>query len=118
MSWSKFVNLVESGQRVRDVPEVEKIEQSVSVEISQIRIDGQHRFDFRPKQQTAFADRIVQGLLTETVSCDQETLLTLVPERESKHSAQTVYTIRSILFVKVNDDLGISIGIKAMAAGL
>src|SRR5882724_5226800 len=118
MSRSKFVNLIECSQRIRDVSEVEKIEQSISVEIGQIRINRQHRFDLRPKQKTAFADRIMKGLFAETVPCDQQALLTLVPDREGEHSAQAVHTIGSIFFVKVNDDLGVSIGVKAMAAGL
>src|SRR5216684_4542483 len=59
----------------------------------------------------------MQRFLAEAVACDQERLAALVPEGECKHATQFLHAIGAHLFVKMNNDFGIGVSIKTMAAG-
>src|SRR5690242_9050121 len=81
----------------------------------QLRCDSEQRLNFRAEKQASSAESVVQRLLPETITRQEEPLVSLVPKRKSKHAVQLLNTVGTIFFVSVDDHFGICIGIKAMA---
>ncbi len=72
------------------------------------------RFDFGTKDQLLTIPIVIQRFLAEAIACSQEFLSFSVPKGERKHATKMQHTIISIFFVRVNDDLGVAIGGKAV----
>ena len=76
----------------------------------------QHRFDFRSEQQPFRRHFVVQGLDAQPVARDEERFRVAIPDGKGEHAAQMLHTVRAVLFVKVNDGLGIAVRAVAVAA--
>src|SRR3954463_6465169 len=62
--------------------------------------------------------RVKQWFLAHPISREEQRFVSLVPDRQGEHAPQISGTISSPLVVSMNDGLGITVGIKAMAAAL
>src|SRR2546425_1040086 len=85
------------------------------INVGKFRRAGQQRLDFGAKQQSLAAQRVMQRLLSEAVSCQQQTFSAFIPECEREHPAQLLHALGPILLVQVNDHLGVSAGVEAVA---
>src|SRR5712691_7689542 len=57
----------------------------------------------------------MQRLLSEAVSCQQQTFSALIPECEREHPTQPLHALGPKLLVQVNDHLSVSAGVEAVA---
>ena len=58
---------------------------------------------------------IIQRLHTQTVAGDEKLLLSCIPDRKCKHSAQIFNAIAAVFFVQMQDRLGIAAILKFVA---
>src|SRR5712691_7711301 len=75
----------------------------------------QDRFDLRAKDQSLPIPVVIQGFFAEAVTGSQQALAFPIPEGEGKHPAQMLDTLITVLFVGVNDSLGVTIRAEVMA---
>src|SRR5579859_831786 len=74
-----------------------------------------NRFDLRSKDQSVFIPIIIQWLLSKAVTSSEKASAFSIPESESEHTAQVLHTIITVLFVGMNDGLGVTACTKRMA---
>src|SRR5947209_7417473 len=72
------------------------------------------RFDFGTKDQLLPIPIVVQWFLAEAISCSQEPLTFSIPEGERKHATKMQHAIVPIFFVRVDDNLSVTIGGKVV----
>ena len=58
----------------------------------------------------------MQRLLAQPVARENELAFRLVVNRKTEHAAQFLHAFRAHLFVEMNDDFGIGLGVEAMTA--
>ena len=107
-----FLDRLECADRIENVAEIQVLQQGCLVDLSQFRRDRQNRFNFRTKVQAAIRQRIVQRFFAEPVAGQEQGLLSRVVKSERKHASQFLDALRSVLLVKVDDDLSIAVRIK------
>ncbi len=76
----------------------------------------QHRFDFRSEQQPLRRQFVIQGLDAQPVARDEERFRIPIPDGEGEHAAQAPHTVLAVLFVEVNNRLGIAVRAVAVPA--
>src|SRR5215472_303548 len=78
---------------------------------------SENRLELRCKDEISILNGIKQRLFADSVSRQQQSLRSIVPEGEGKHSAQSLRGIASILLVRVNNDFSIAACIEGMTEG-
>src|SRR6266404_121749 len=80
----------------------------------EIRI--QERRQFGREDQAVVCFEVLQRLFPETIARQEKRLLARVPQCESKHAAQKFEQVRAVLFVKMNERLGVALRSQLVAA--
>src|ERR1700716_1376593 len=80
----------------------------------EIRI--QERRQFGRKDQALVYLEVLQRFFSETIARQEKRLLARVPQRESKHAAQKFEHVRAVIFVKMNERLGVALSAQLVAA--
>ena len=76
----------------------------------------QQRLDFGGEYKRGTVPEVVKRLDAETVAGAEQSLRTLIPYREGKHTAELIETGRPIFFVSVHHHFGIGAGAVAVAS--
>src|SRR5215471_314146 len=74
----------------------------------------ENRLELRCKNEISILNGIKQRLLADSVSRQHQSLRSIVPKGEGKHSAQSFWGITSVLLVRVNNDFCIAVCIEGM----
>ena len=115
MCWFKFSNGAVSRQRRRDAHEREVVIERLVIDIATDVGMKQQGFEFRTKHELPVYVCIKQRLFTDEIARQKQLLLTLVPDREDKHSTQMFGTINAKLIVGMNDRFGVAVGVEGVA---
>src|SRR5947207_10402602 len=102
-------HVLEHAARRRDQPQSQVFVERGQIRLSKPRINSEERLDLRTKQQVAVSLDIVKRFLSEAITSREESLVSPIPYREGKHSAQMLHTVHTVLFVQVQDRFGVGI---------
>src|SRR5580698_7886319 len=58
----------------------------------------------------------MERLFAQPIAREYEFALRLIVNRKTEHAAQFLYAVRAHLFIQMNDDFGISLGVETMTA--
>src|SRR6267378_1162072 len=116
MSRGQLVDSGEDGDRVWYVAVIQVFEEALRVDFGQFRSHGQDRLDLRGEVELIAELRIMQRLLAETISRQDKLPRHLVINGQPKHATELFDTVGTHLFVEVNDDFCIRLGIEAVTA--
>src|SRR6516162_8600623 len=75
----------------------------------------ENNFQLRTERKASIRNRIEQRLDSQPVAGDQQAFAALVPYCERKHSPHLVHARLAVLFVKMDDNLCIGVGVKAVS---
>ena len=78
----------------------------------------QDRLDFRAEHQRVVQPGIEQRLDAESVADEVQDVIPLVQKGDSEFAAQVRNKIFAVLFIQVNDNLGVAASAKTMAPRL
>ena len=76
----------------------------------------QNGFQLTPKQQFFIVAIDEQRLLSQMITRQQQLLLSLIPDGKREHTAQLSHQVSPVIFVKVDQNLGVRIGPELMSA--
>jgi hypothetical protein len=74
-------------------------------------VDG---LDLGGKQELVPVERVMQGLLPEAIARNQQFMLPLIVQSESKHPPQLLHALTAHFLIQMDDDFGIGVGREAM----
>jgi len=77
---------------------------------------GEKRLDLAAENKCVILQAIVKRFNPETITGSEEFVPGMIPNDEGEHAAQMLHAFRPILFVKMNDTFGVTIGSEGMAA--
>src|SRR5215472_3667775 len=103
------------GLRTQGAPIGEDLVQSFQIHAPGHARMAQKGLHFRCKEQPAIRDRVEQGTHAETVTCEQKTPFSPIPDRESPLAVQLVNAIRAIFLIQVQNYFSIRTGSHPMA---
>src|ERR1700722_1704847 len=112
----QLLNRQKRSQRVRNVTEIQILQNRFVIYRREFRSHGKNRLDLRPEQQPVARQRVVQRLFSEAIASQQQLAAALVIQRESKHSAELFDTVRAELLIEMNDHFGVAVRSEAMTA--
>ena len=72
--------------------------------------------DLGPKQQRPAIEAVIQRLDPKPVARDKEPAFPSIPDRKRVHSAQVLNAVTPMLFIEVNDGLGVAVSPVTMPA--
>src|SRR5678815_2330754 len=75
----------------------------------------ENRTEFRSKHQLAINFCVEKWLLTDAIPSEEQFLSSFVPDCKSKHAAEMLRTVRTVLIVGVDNRLSIAVCIKGVA---
>src|SRR5262249_7113473 len=67
----------------------------------------QYNFQLRAEDQPFAGNGIVERFFAQTIACDEEFPILLVPPRKGEHSTHAVDTVDAVLLIGMNDNLGV-----------
>ena len=80
--------------------------------------ERQQRLDFGSDEETAIMARVIKRLNPHPIARAKEPPAPAVPDGKPEHAAQVVDAFLAVLFIEMNNGLGIAVGAVAMAARL
>ena len=117
MAGQELANSVVERFVSREISKGKKLRQHTAVELcGHIGVSKDH-LDLRPEEKALPRELIIERFDPQAVAGDEQYLLVLVPDGESEHAAQVLNTVATVLFVEMNDGLGITMSSVGMAAG-
>ena len=105
----ELANCAERCRGRRDVPELEIRVERVPVELSMRQADNVECLQLRREPDSPGSGRDVERLDAEPVAGEEQRLLGRVPDGEREHAAQPLHALRPVLFVEMQDDLGVAL---------
>ena len=100
----------------RDVFEREVTRETREIELAGAAGMREQRLELGAEQQRVSEVGVVERLLAESVTSEQQAPVLLVPECEREHAVEPLDTARSVILVQVDDHLGVGVRCEAMAA--
>src|SRR5215470_6926228 len=89
---------------------------SLMVDLSGNNRMSEKSLKLRCKCQIPIPDGVEERLLAHAVASQKQPLHSVVPDGKGEHSAQSLWRIAAVLFIRVHNDFSIGSGIKGMAA--
>src|SRR6185312_4091455 len=110
-------DVLERETRVGGILLEERVER-LHIELSLDQSAGEDRLDLRREHEPVGHARHVQRLDPEPVAPGDQQALRLVVEQEGELSAQMLEAVEPMFLVQIDDDLGIALGLEAVALRL
>ena len=115
----QLLRLAEDRARLGHVAEGEVLFHRERVDVAFQAAVGQERLELGAEEQRAVVEqRVVQRLDAQPVPRHEQRLLVAVPQREGEHAAKALHAGFAPLLPGVDDDLGVALGVEAVAGGL
>ncbi len=116
MTAGQLANALEDRMWRGDVLECEVARETCGVQLARAERMLEQRLELRAEEKRAPDVRVVERLLPEAVSREQQPPLRLVPEREREHPVQPLDAAWTEVLVEVDDHLGVRARREAVAA--
>src|SRR5438045_1071364 len=75
----------------------------------------QERFYFGSKDEEVFPDVVVNRLHAQAIAYEQQPPPLAVPQRKREHSTEIAHAVVAVLFVSVDDGLGVGLRLELVA---
>src|ERR1039458_2535976 len=116
VSGRELMNSGKRGNGIGHISVIKIFEQSLGVDYGEFGRDGEDRFDFGSEVKISVVERIVKRLLAQAVAGEGQFAFGLIVDGEGEHATQFLDAVGAHLFVEMNNDFGVGVGVKAMAA--
>ncbi len=113
--WWQLLKPFQNRMRVWNILQSQESQERLLTDASLDSRNLQQRLEFTGKGESTVLQTKENGFLAKSIPYDNETLFVGIPECKSKHSSQMSNEIQSILFVEMDDDFGIPVGMELMA---
>ena len=77
---------------------------------------GEQRLHFRPEEKSILERRVVERFDPQSIPRQNESAPTRIPESDRKHAVEVADEVEPVIFVQVDEDLGIGACVKVVAA--
>ncbi len=111
----QLLNAFEHRARASQIPEGEKFRQRVTVKFGTHARMNQQCFNLRSKQKPAVLVQKIQWLDPQPVPGNKQGAPTRVPNGKGKHPAKVFDAFLTVLFVEVDNRLGVAVTAVAVA---
>jgi len=112
----KLADGAQQGGLARHVFPGEELGQGVDVQVTLHQATGQQALDLRSPDQIGRREHVVEGLDAHVIARQKQLAAAGVVDREGEHAVEKFRTAAPVLLIGVDDDLGIALGAKAVAA--
>src|SRR5262245_49496610 len=103
------MHALDNRRLIRDVKQSHVIEQALRIDLAWNEGERQKRLQFRGKCESSVRIPVIERLDPYPVSGAEEQVALLIMQHEGKHAVEIVEQRRALLFVQVNENLGIRI---------
>src|SRR5215470_14648090 len=115
MARQQFENAVEHRLRRRDITQGKEFRESTAVETRLETAELKQSLDFRSESKAVSNHPVIERLYAHTIARAEQPFGARVPDCKREHAAQMVNAVLPILFVQMEDGLGIAVGGITMA---